>query len=259
MLCALLGLLLFAPPVTEVPASPPTHRAYGGQEGVVVAVGPEPASEPSERSTPPSTPPAPAPLMTSAVPEETGLAPTSRPPGTGPTPRWWGPFPRPKVVAFLGPMLQFTRLNAAFAATVGLGGGAWIRERFAVGGAVLWLVNPIDAGKTTLGAAQRLNVNYGGLTLAVVVARVKALSFAIEGLVGGGGACLQNPNNGSCYARTAMFVGQPGIGLHVRLGPIIRLVLGFGYRLVAAREWAGPGDQQLGGPTGTVMLELGWF
>ena len=164
MLCALLGLLLFAPPVTEVAASSATHRPYGGQEAVAVPVAPEPASEPSERSTPPSTPPPPAPLVTSAVPEETGLAPTSRPPGAGPTPRWWGPFPRPKVVAFIGPTLQFTRLNAAFAATVGLGGGAWIRERFGVGGAVLWLVNPIDAGKTTLGTAQRLNVNYGGPT-----------------------------------------------------------------------------------------------
>jgi hypothetical protein len=204
------------------------------------------------------TPPPPTPLVASSVPEETGLAPTQRPPG-GPKPRWWGPYPRPKVIGFLGPMLQFTRLNEAFGATVGLGGGAWIRERFGVGGAVLWLLNPIDAGKTTLGATQRLNVNFGGVTLAVVVARTKALSFAIEGLIGGGGACLQNPSNGDCYARTAMFVGQPGIGLHVRLGPIIRLVLGFGYRLVQARAWTGPGNQQLGGPTGTVMLELGWF
>ena len=257
MFSALCSLILLAP-ATGVPA--PT-REYRGEEAVVVPAAPA-AVETSETTEPPETPGSerepPAPRVPLTVPEETGLAPLSPRP-TGPTPRWWGPFPRPKVIAFLGPVLQLTRLNAAFGATVGLGGGAWIRERFAVGAAVLWLLNPIDAGKTTLGATQRLNVNYGGLTLAVVVARTKALSFAIEGLIGGGGACLQNPNNGSCYARTAMFLGQPGVGLHIKLGPIVRLVLGFGYRLVQARAWTGPGNLQLGGPTGTVMLELGWF
>lgn len=256
MFAAIVNLVLLAP-ATEAPAP---ARGYLGEEAIVVPDAPavEPV-EPAEPEPEPSPQP-PAPQVPLTRPEETGLAPLSQPDqNSGPTPRWWGPFPRPKVIGFVGPMLQLTRFNKAFGATVGFGGGAWIRERFAVGAAVLWLLNPIDAGKTTLGAVQRLNVNYGGLTLAVVVARTKALSFTIEGLIGGGGACLQNPNNGSCYARTAMFLGQPGVGLHIRLGPIVRLVLGFGYRLVQARAWSGPGNLQLGGPTGTVMLELGWF
>ncbi|MBA3548427.1 MAG: hypothetical protein H0T76_18245 [Nannocystis sp.] len=253
MLAAILNFMLLAPPATEVPT-----RGYQGEEAVV---GPDsPAAEPAEPEPEPEPMPRPpAPRVPLTTPEETGLAPLSQPSQNGPTPRWWGPFPRPKVIGFVGPMLQLTRLNAAFGATVGFGGGAWIRQRFAVGAAVLWLLNPIDAGKTTLGATQRLNVNYGGLTLAVVVARTRALSFTVEGLIGGGGACMQNPNDGSCYARTTMFLGQPGVGFHIKLGPIIRLVLGFGYRLVQARAWTGPGNQQLGGPTGTVMLELGWF
>ncbi len=253
---ALLALILLASPASEPP------RAYHGEEAVAV---PEPLTTPEPEDVPAEEPvvrrepgpPPPASGLGMIAAEEIGLAPTPRP--TQPTPRWMGPFPRPKVVGFLGPALHLTRLNATFGAMVGLNAGAWIRERFGVGGAVLWLLNPTEAGKTTLGATQRLNVNYGGLTLAVVVARTKALSFALEGLIGGGGACLQNPNDGSCYARTAMFLGQPGVGLHVRLGPIVRLVLGFGYRLVIARAWTGPGSQQLGGPTGTVMLELGWF
>ena len=248
----LIGLIVLAP------ASEPP-RAYHGEQAVAV---PEVVAQPE----PPAEEPPPAPRGPEASPppdlgaiaaEEIGLAPTPRP--SQPTSRWMGPFPRPKIVGFLGPALHLTRLSAAFGAMVGINAGAWIRERIGVGGAVLWLLNPIDAGKTALGASQRLNVNYGGLTVAVVVARTKALSFAVEGLIGGGGACLQNPNNGSCYARTAMFLGQPGVGLHIRLGPILRLVLGFGYRLVKSRAWTGPGDRQLGGPTGTVMLELGWF
>jgi hypothetical protein len=246
--------------LTLAPASEPP-RAYHGEEAVavpeVVAEPGAPAEEPPVPREPESAPP---PGLGAIAAEEIGLAPTLPPSHSKqPTARWMGPFPRPKIVGFLGPTLHLTRLNAGFGAMVGINAGAWIRERVGIGGAVLWLLNPIDAGKTTLGAMQRLNVNYGGLTLAVVVARNKALSFTLEGLIGGGGACLQNPNNGSCFARTAMFVGQPGVGLHIRLGPIVRLVLGFGYRLVKSRAWSGPGDRQLGGPTGTVMLELGWF
>jgi len=252
VLAVLIGLIVLAP------ASEPP-RAYHGEQAVAV---PEVVAQPE----PPAEEPPPAPRGPEASPppdlgaiaaEEIGLAPTPRP--SQPTSRWMGPFPRPKIIGFLGPALHLTRLNAAFGAMVGINAGAWIRERIGVGGAVLWLLNPIDAGKTTLGAMQRLNVNYGGLTVAVVVARNKALSFTLEGLIGGGGACLQNPSDGSCYARTAMFLGQPGVGLHIRLGPIARLVLGFGYRLVTSRAWSGPSDRQLGGPTGTVMLELGWF
>ena len=253
MLYALLGLILVASP-----DDPP--RAYHGESEVPVApaeVVPPPAEPTASPSLQPPSPRPPSPQLDETAAEEIGLAPTPRP--RQPTPRWWGPFPRPKVVGFLGPTLHLTRLNAAFGAMIGVNAGAWIRERVGIGGEVLWLLNPIDAGKTTLGTAQRLNVNYGGLTLAVVVARTKALSFALEGLIGGGGACLQNPNTGDCYQRTAMFVGQPGIGLHLRLGPIVRLVLGFGYRLVKARAWTGPDSARLGGPTGTVMLELGWF
>lgn len=248
-----------APLLALLALAAPT-RAYDGAEAVVADA---PAPEPAPASVPASAPePAPlrsppAPRVPQAPPEEVGLASTPRP--GGPTPRWWGPYPRPKVIGYLGPTLQLTRLHAAFGATVGLGAGAWIRERVAVGAAVHWLLNPIDAGKTALGATQRLAVNYGGLTLAVVVARTGALSFALGGLIGGGGACLQNPDNGNCYARTEMFVGQPGVALHLRLAPVLRLVLGFGYRLVKARAWTGPGELALGGPTGAVMLEFGWF
>ncbi len=176
-----------------------------------------------------------------------------------PRPKWWGPYPRPKLTGFGGPVLQLTGLTGAFAAMVGLAGGLTIRQRVSLGATAMWLLNPIDAGKTSVGAPQRLNVNFGGLLLAVVVGRTKQVDFTIEGVIGGGGACLQNPNTGGCYARTAMFVGQPGVGLHVRLAPVVRLALGLGYRLIAARSWAGPSSLQLGAPVGSVMLEFGLF
>jgi hypothetical protein len=176
---ALLGLFLLTP-ASEAP------RPYHGEEAVAVPVPvDDPAEEVAEEAVPREPAPLPpAPRLDAMMAEEIGLEPTPRP--VRPTPRWWGPFPRPKVIGFLGPTLHMTSLNAAFGAMVGINAGAWIRERVGLGGAVLWLLNPGDAGKTSLGATQRLNVNYGGLTVAVVVARRKALSFTLEGLIGGG-------------------------------------------------------------------------
>ena len=209
-------------------------------------------------------------LALSPAPE---LAPSAGPdgpddvvtPGSSPTepaaatPKWWGPFPRPKLTGFGGPVVQGTGFAGNFAAMVGLAGGLTIQQRVSIGATALWLLNPADAGKTSVGAPQRLNVNFGGLLLAVVFARVKRVDFTAGGLLGGGGACLQNPNNGSCYARTAMFVGQPELAAHIKLAPIVRLSLGLGYRLVAARGWTGPVSRQLGAPVGTVLLEFGLF
>jgi hypothetical protein len=108
-------------------------------------------------------------------------------------------------------------------------------------------------------AKQRLNTNYGGLLLDVVLVRNSRLDLSLAGLIGGGGACLQNPEKGTCYDRTSFFLGQPSLGVHVRLLPVVRLVLEVGYRFVVAKEWSGPTGGRLGAPVGTVMLELGWF
>ena len=176
-----------------------------------------------------------------------------------PRPKWWGPYPRPKLSGFGGPILQLSGLDRKFAAMVGLGGGLDIRRRVSIGAAALWLLNPAEAGTTSVGAPQRLNFNFGALLLSVVFARTQRVDFMVGGLIGGGGACLQNPDNGTCYARTAMFVGQPGLAAHIKLAPIVRLAVGLGYRFVAARAWTGPASGRLGAPLGSVMLEFGLF
>lgn len=241
-------------------AASPESRGYVGDDAVedvtastesVVVAEPEPEPAPAPEPKPVAVAGAPSPgLAARKALEEKDKAQR---------PKWWGPYPRPKLTGFGGPVLQLTGLTGAFAATVGLAGGLTIRQRVSLGATALWLLNPIDAGKTSVGAAQRLNINFGGLLLAVVVARTKRVDFTIEGVIGGGGACLQNPDTGTCYARTAMFVGQPGVGVHIRLAPVVRLALGFGYRLVAAKAWSGPGGRGLDAPVGSVMLEFGWF
>lgn len=221
-----------------------------------VAGGGEEAPSPTETSATSAAPSVSA-GRSAAVPPGSSTSPAAE--VAAPTPKWWGPFPRPKLTGFGGPVVQGTGLAGNFAAMVGLAGGLTIKRRVSIGATALWLLNPADAGETSVGAPQRLNFNFGGLLLAVVFARTKRVDFTVGGVLGGGGACLQNPSSGSCYARTAMFVGQPELAAHIKLAPIVRLSLGLGYRLVAARGWTGPDSRRLGAPVGTLMLEFGLF
>ena len=176
-----------------------------------------------------------------------------------PRPRWWGPEPRPKVSGYGGPALRLSGLHGAFAALVGLEGGINVMQRVTIGASLLWLLNPVEAGSFARGAATRVNLNYGGLVVDVSYVRGRRVAGTIGGLLGGGGACLQNPNNGDCADRTGFFVGEPRAGLRVVLAPVVRLHVGLGYRLIAGRGWSGPPNARLGGPSGAVTLEFGWF
>jgi hypothetical protein len=227
------------PDVAPPPASPEAAPASSD-------VAPSPAS-PDPTPTPAASAPAPAP----ARPPSTAPAPTPA------RPRWWGPDPRPKVSGYGGPALRLSGLHGAFAAFVGLEGGINILQRLTVGASLQWLLNPVDAGAYARGGATRININYGGLVVDVAYVRGKRVAGTLGGLLGGGGGCVQDPENGRCADKTAFFVGEPRAGLRVVLAPIVRLHLAVGYRLVAARTWTGP--QNLGGPMGMVMLEFGWF
>lgn len=208
---------------------------------------------PTTASTPPSAQSGqPAPAATNST---TSSAPPAQPGSE--RPRWWGPEPRPKVSGYGGPAVRLSGLHGAFAAFVGVEGGLNIVQRVTVGASLLWLLNPVDAKTYTVGPANRLNFNYGGLVVDVAYVRRGRVAGTLGGLLGGGGACLQDPNNGDCADRLGFFVGEPRTGLRVRLAPIVRLHLAFGWRLVAARTWQGP--RALGGPSGSIVLEFGWF
>lgn len=155
--------------------------------------------------------------------------------------------------------LRFSGLHGAFAALIGLEGGINVLQRVTIGASVLWLLNPVEAKEYAIGPATRLNLNYGGLVVDVSYIKRKRVAGTIGGLLGGGGACVQNPENGACATKTAFFVGEPRLGVRVVLAPIVRLHIAMGYRLVASRAWSGPPDARLFGPSGSVTLEFGWF
>ncbi len=248
--------------------APPESDGSRGYAGATEVLAPEGEPNAETAAAAPELAPVPAPVSAPGTPagsSEPGAPAGSSKPGASaassepPRPKWWGPFPRPKLSGFGGPVVQLSGLDRNFAAMIGLAGGLMIKRRVAIGAAAMWLINPSKAGVTSVGAPQQLNFNFGGLLLAVVFARTKTIDFTAGGIVGGGGACLQNPNNGTCYARTAMFVGQPEVAAHIKLAPIVRLTLGLGYRFVVARAWTGPSGARLGAPVGSVMLEFGLF
>ena len=195
---------------------------------------------------------------------ETSAAPTAASPESAATtsaaPAPAKPAPRsPPFTGYGGAAVRLTGLNGEFAALVGIEAGVNLLQRVTIGGSLLWLLNPTPAGEFTRGAANRININYGGLAVHYTYARAKRVGGTIGGLIGGGGACVQNPENGRCADRTGFFVGEPRLGLQIQLAKIVRLHLAFGWRLLAARAWGGPPEPRLGGPTGGATLEFGWF
>lgn len=248
-----LSTLAAQPDATPGPTGPQPPATVTSEPGPTAEPPPQapPATataEPQPIAEPPPAPPAQTPAQAPAA------ATTAEP-----RPRWWGPFPRPKVSGYGGPALRLSGLHGAFAAFVGLEGGVNVLQRVTIGASLLWLLNPVPAGDFSRAAANRLNLNYGGLVVDVAYVRGARVSGTVGGLLGGGGACVQNPENGACADKTSFFVGEPRAGLRVVLAPIVRLHLAFGWRLIAARGWSGPPDPRLGGPSGTVTLEFGWF
>lgn len=242
-----LSTLAAQPDASPEPATPTATSEPGPTSDAPPPTTPEPTPAPA--TTPATTPTAPTPAP----------ATTAAPKPAEPRPRWWGPLPRPKVSGYGGPAVRLSGLHGAFAALVGLEGGINVMQRVTVGASLLWLLNPVPAGDFARGAANRLNLNYGGLVVDVAYVRGARVSGTLGGLLGGGGGCLQDPMNGVCADKTAFFVGEPRAGLRVVLAPIVRLHLALGWRLVAARAWSGPPDPRLGGPAGSVTLEFGWF
>lgn len=245
-------------PATPSEASQPAAQAQASQPAAPSEAS-QPAAPQLAAPSESSRPAAPSGASQPAAPSAASR-PAAQAPGVAePRPRWWGPFPRPKVSGYGGPALRLSGLHGAFAAFVGIEGGINILQRVTVGASLLWLLNPVDAGAYARGPATRLNLNYGGLVVDVAYVKGQRVAGTIGGLLGGGGACVQDPENGRCADRTAFFVGEPRAGLRVVLAPIVRLHLALGYRLIAGRAWTGPPDARLGGPSGSIALEFGWF
>jgi len=132
-----------------------------------------------------------------------------------------------------------------------------IADRLQLGLTWHWLVTPQF---TNLGPRRfNLEYNYGGFQMGVFVVRRGFFRLMIGGVVGGGSACLDDERLNECYSKASLFAGEPEVTAIFSLLKFMRISIGGGYRFVVPQRWSGPSGQELGGPTGTIALQLGAF
>ncbi|MEZ4428616.1 MAG: hypothetical protein R3A51_13120 [Nannocystaceae bacterium] len=163
-----------------------------------------------------------------------------------------------------GPFGTVTAFNRQVAGYVGLAGGIHFprvgRGEIYLGAALHYLMLPVHIDKDMPDDTYKLNANHGGLVFGGVFARVgERVRFGAWGLLAGGGACLQNRQNGECRDRNGFFVGQPELFVHVVVQRHVALSLGAGFRFVAASAWSGPSSWALAGPVATLGILFGDF
>jgi hypothetical protein len=163
-----------------------------------------------------------------------------------------------RVGVYIGPTFKLTSFNRNPGLLLGADFAVLLGERFAVGLAGSALVTPLAARRDD-GRTLNMRTQYAGVTLRVALVRVKFWTLGVGGLIGGGRVCLNDERLDRCVNRAAMFVAEPELGMTFAVTRVLRLALSGGYRLVAGQTWSGPGDQQLGGLTGTLGFQLGKF
>jgi hypothetical protein len=132
-----------------------------------------------------------------------------------------------------------------------------IADRLQLGLTWHWLVTPQFAN---LGPRRfNLEYNYGGFQMGVFVVRRGFFRLMIGGVVGGGSACIDDERLNECYSKASLFAGEPEVTAIFSLLKFMRISIGGGYRFVVPQRWSGPSGQELGGPTGTIALQLGAF
>lgn len=184
------------------------------------------------------------------------------------------PRRRVKLSGWGGPFGHLTGANKQFATFVGLAGGLRISElgrplgrgpharpgSMLIGGGFNYLVLPLKVEPDVVTEDERLNLNYAGLVLGGVFAHVGArVDFGTWALIGGGGGCLQNQMTGECRERSAFFVGEPQLFMHVVVHRNIAISLAAGYRFVAGASWSGPSSWRLAGPVGSLGIVISQF
>jgi hypothetical protein len=132
-----------------------------------------------------------------------------------------------------------------------------IADRLQLGLTWHWLVTPQF---TNLGPRRfNLEYNYGGFQMGVFVVRRGFFRLMVGGVVGGGSACIDDERLNECYSKASLFAGEPEVTAIFSLLKFMRISIGGGYRFVVPQRWSGPSGQELGGPTGTIALQLGAF
>lgn len=159
------------------------------------------------------------------------------------------------IGGFLAPVVKFSELNNEFAVLVGGQGGLIINRSFIIGLAGYGLANGIDVDTP---GNQLLDFGYGGLFLGYVNRSHKLVHLSIHSLIGGGGLRYRMGFYDDWYD-DVIFVFEPGIDLLVNVTRHVRIGFGGTYRFAHGVDFGGLSNNDISGPSASLILKFGKF
>ena len=166
--------------------------------------------------------------------------------------------PHTKIGGFLGPVVKFSRLNENPAVLVGLQGGVIFNRSFVIGLEGYGLANQIDVSKVD---DRAINFGYGGIFLGYVNSAHKLIHLSLHSLIGTGGLryweCFDENWNDNDGFDDLVFVFEPGLDLELNVTKYFRMGIGGTYRFVQGVTFAGLSNNDIGGPSASLVLKFG--
>ncbi|KPK68083.1 hypothetical protein AMJ87_12415 [candidate division WOR_3 bacterium SM23_60] len=166
---------------------------------------------------------------------------------------------KPQIGGFIAPVMSMSRVNEQGAVLVGLRGGIIINRSFVLGLAGYGLANDVDISPFDY---RHLDFGYGGFFLEYVNRPHKLVHLSVHSLIGGGG--LRHREDwyddwfDGRYA-DAVFVFEPGLDVIVNITKHIRLGIGGSYRMVRDVELGSLDDNDISGPSASLIFKFGRF
>lgn len=166
---------------------------------------------------------------------------------------------KPRIGGFVAPVVSMSRINDQGAVLAGLRGGITINRSFVLGLAAYGLTNDVDVSPYDY---RHLDFGYGGFFIEYVNRPHKLVHLSVHSLIGGGG--LRHREDwyddwfDGRYA-DAVFVFEPGLDVIVNITKHIRMGIGGSYRMVRDVELSSLDDNDISGPSASLIFKFGKF
>lgn len=159
-----------------------------------------------------------------------------------------------RIGGFLGPIVKFSEINEQFATLVGGRAGLIVNRALAIGIEGYGTVNDIEVETPR---NRLLDFGYGGLSLEYVNRSRKIVHLSMHALIGGGGLHYR-PGFYDDWI-DAIFVFEPGADLMLNVTRRFRLGLGGSYRFVSGVDLDGLSNDDISGPSASLVFKFGRF
>jgi hypothetical protein len=162
-----------------------------------------------------------------------------------------------------GPVVKVGKILGGAGVFVGGKGGLVINHQFIVGGGGFGLASTFRAPSSTPYYATdlKLGMGYGGASFEWIYPYAKVVHLSLGILLGGGAAGYyhESSNTGSNPASSTFFMAEPEAALEFNVVSFFRINLSFSWRITSRFSQGGLSDQDISGPTGSILLRFGKF